>query len=350
MSDTNIKSFVVFDLETNGLPSHQFNKCSITEISLYGFSVNNVYDTKKILKDVEAGVEELVERPPELPRCLHKLTMMVNPLRAIHPDAEKVTGLSNEMLEHESSFDKNTAECLNNFLNRLERPICLVAHNGKGFDFPILRYVYDRIEMSLPSSVYCVDSLNIFREIDEKRENLKQEEKAETKIENQENLSEFSVISDSLEIKIENQENLSEFSITSDPLEENALINWQANNETTPKVINKTCKRSHDESTSGDSNSSIVLKENLSKKFKARRSLFSDDFQPKNKFPKKGEYKLGTIYQRCFAEEPKNLHRAESDVEILTKLILHYGMDFLACAEERKELFSSIPKLGTRIH
>ena len=96
MPDKNIKTFVVFDLETNGLPNHQFNKCSITEISLYGFSVNNVYnvgaDTPKILKDVETGVEELAKSSPELPRCLHKLTMMVNPLRAIHPDAEKVTG------------------------------------------------------------------------------------------------------------------------------------------------------------------------------------------------------------------------------------------------------------------
>lgn len=51
------------------------------------------------------------------------------------------------MLENESPFDKNTAECLNNFLNRLEHPICLVAHNGLDFDFPILRYVYERIEM-----------------------------------------------------------------------------------------------------------------------------------------------------------------------------------------------------------
>lgn len=57
------------------------------------------------------------------------------------------TGLSNEMLENESPFDENTAKCLNNFLNRMERPICLVAHNGYGFDFPILRYVYDKIEM-----------------------------------------------------------------------------------------------------------------------------------------------------------------------------------------------------------
>lgn len=174
----------------------------------------------------------------------------------------------------------------------------------------------------MPEQVYCVDSYKIFREIDEIRENLKQEQKDK--------------------ISEENQENLSTFSIASDPLEECQQIDWQKNNETTPKVVNKAEKRCND-----DSNSSA---ENTPKTLKARRSLFSDDFEPKSKFPKKGEYKLGSVYQRCFAEVPKNLHRAESDVESLTKLILYYGLDFLACAEERKELFTSVPKLGTKIH
>lgn len=178
----------------------------------------------------------------------------------------------------------------------------------------------------MPSSLYCVDSLKIFREIDEKREKL-----------NQMNVEEEAEINTT-----ESQENLPEFSVTSDPLDENTRINWQAINETTPRVVNKTNKRHNDAAT--------VLKEHQSKKFKACRSLFSDVFTPQNKYPKKGEYTLGAIYERYFSEEPKNLHRAEADVEILTKLILHYGMDFLACAEERKELFSSIPKLGTRIH
>lgn len=95
MSDKTIKSFVVFDLETNGLPSHQFNTCSITEICLYGFSAHNVFNldnnTKNVLEGAE-GLDELVSRSPDLPRCLHKLTMMINPLRIIYPEAEKITG------------------------------------------------------------------------------------------------------------------------------------------------------------------------------------------------------------------------------------------------------------------
>lgn len=57
------------------------------------------------------------------------------------------TGLSNDMLENEAPFDRSTAECLNNFLERLHQPICMVAHNGWTFDFPVMRYVYEKIKM-----------------------------------------------------------------------------------------------------------------------------------------------------------------------------------------------------------
>lgn len=76
-----------------------------------------------------------------------------------------------------------------------------------------------------------------------------------------------------------------------------------------------------------------------------RRSLFSDNFSPKTKFPKKGSYVLGNVYERVFKTPAENLHRAESDVAILTKLILHYGLNFLAYAEERKQLFKNVPDL-----
>lgn len=77
------------------------------------------------------------------------------------------------------------------------------------------------------------------------------------------------------------------------------------------------------------------------------RSLFSQPFQPKTKFPKKGTYVLGNIFERIFQKPAVNAHRAESDVEILTQLILHYGLIFLANVEERKRSFAEVPKLGS---
>lgn len=73
------------------------------------------------------------------------------------------------------------------FLNQLQAPICLVAHNGFRFDFPILRKELDtavnvnfaisksvwfRFSLAIlwqgvdcGSDIYCADSLEIFRSI-----------------------------------------------------------------------------------------------------------------------------------------------------------------------------------------
>ncbi|XP_065357395.1 uncharacterized protein LOC135951639 [Calliphora vicina] len=350
-----IKTFVVLDLETNGLPSQQFNTCAITELSLYTFSAKCLtdkdIDTKLALKDVtEEGVEGFDQQPPELPRVLNKLTLMINPRRMINPIAEKVTGLSNEMLENESSFDKDTAECLNLFLERLEKPICMVAHNGWTFDYPVIRYVYDKLNMSLPSSVFCVDSLKAFREIDEKYDKIKETKKVMNILE-----AEAKELNDEQAVTYEKEEVLN--TITSDPLEQNSQINWQRDNETTPHRKKNTEKRTYSTLTNDDDNNtanSAADGESPAKKRSVslcvRRSLFADNFKPKTKYPPKGVYQLGNIYKRCFQKDPVNLHRAESDVEILSKLILHYGLDFLAYAEERKQLFTNVPKLGSSIY
>lgn len=43
------------------------------------------------------------------------------------------------MLEHLNKFDENTVELINCFINQLSKPVCLVAHNGNQFDFPLLQ-------------------------------------------------------------------------------------------------------------------------------------------------------------------------------------------------------------------
>lgn len=100
-NEESIKSFVVFDLETNGLPEQQFNACSITELSMYAFSSEclkqcalDAQDYVKKFKtdDLMEGIARLDVEIPELPRCLHKLTLMVNPMRMIHPEVERITG------------------------------------------------------------------------------------------------------------------------------------------------------------------------------------------------------------------------------------------------------------------
>lgn len=50
----------------------------------------------------------------------------------------KSPGLDNFLLEYINKMDDNTIDLINSFLNQLKKPVCLVAHNGNKFDYPIL--------------------------------------------------------------------------------------------------------------------------------------------------------------------------------------------------------------------
>lgn len=191
-----------------------------------------------------------------------------------------------------------------------------------------------------------MDSLKAFREIDEKEVQIENATKVLQVIAHMENEDEETSLK---QVAIE--EVTETFTVvTSDPLDENNRINWQQTNETTPhrkkRNLSTIINEEESYSSSSSSSSSLSPKHKRLASLDVRRTLFSDNFSPKTKYPKKGVYKLGNIYERIFKMPAENLHRAESDVAILTKLILHYGLDFLAYAEERKQSFNKVPKLG----
>lgn len=306
-----IATFAVIDLETNGLPELQFNKCSITELSIIAFS--SKYEGKQTEKQsttVRKGDHLLSPKSiPELPRALHKLNLMVNPLGSIGPEAEEKTGLNNWMLKHERPFDKSTADLLISFLQRLQQPVCLVAHNGLGFDFPVLRYVMKKLDLKFPSSIVCVDSWKAFQAIDAEIEINANIENAneDTKRENDNEINPETTSSKQVLLPI------------------NAPIDWQKINETTP---HKPCKTYH--------------RKCLSESPPAKRSLLSASK------PVKGYYQLGNIYKRIFQEDFKDLHRAENDVVVLSKLILHYGLAFIEYANNNALSLNDVPSLDER--
>jgi DNA polymerase III alpha subunit (gram-positive type) len=144
-----IKTFAFLDLETTGLPTHESNLTRITELCIVACSTQHF----KIHCQ---------------PRVVHKLSMCFNPCRNISKISAQITGLTDELLKDESEFSENSGNVLVHFLQQLPQPVCLVAHNGNNFDYPILKAHLMSVNKYLPDTIMCCDSLKIFRETNSK--------------------------------------------------------------------------------------------------------------------------------------------------------------------------------------
>ncbi|KAJ8733612.1 hypothetical protein PYW07_014163 [Mythimna separata] len=68
-------------------------------------------------------------------------------------------------------FSLDSYNNIDKFLNQQEKPVCIVAHNGTTFDFPILKRELQRLNVSLSSDILCADSLYIYYDILENFDN-----------------------------------------------------------------------------------------------------------------------------------------------------------------------------------
>jgi three prime repair exonuclease-1 len=76
-------------------------------------------------------------------------------MATVMPDVASITSLDNYNLSGQAMFDKNTGEMLNIFLTRLPSPVCIVAHNGNLYDFPLLKAEMEKAGTKLESQI-CV--------------------------------------------------------------------------------------------------------------------------------------------------------------------------------------------------
>ncbi|KAK3762275.1 hypothetical protein RRG08_037925 [Elysia crispata] len=144
-SDTPPQTFVFYDTEGTGLPM-EGDLPKFTELSFLAVSR-----------------KELTERDKS-PRILNKLTLTFNPKKQLTSSAKTLSGLTNELLESSATFSEQVPMVIS-FLKGLPQPVCLVAHSGNKFDFPLLvRHLEDagRSVQDLPS-VVCADSFPAFK-------------------------------------------------------------------------------------------------------------------------------------------------------------------------------------------
>lgn len=79
-------------------------------------------------------------------------------------------GLNNDNLYQQKDFDSEVGDLILLFLRRLEPPVCLVAHNGSRFDFPLLAAELQSTGCSPlllvnNQPVLCIDTWEMFRDL-----------------------------------------------------------------------------------------------------------------------------------------------------------------------------------------
>ncbi len=125
------ETLIFFDLDTTDLkgPNHLFK---MTELSMCA---------------VERGHFLSNIRSTQVPRVLNRLNLCVNPTVPFHPEAAKASKLNLPILEGQKPFDANIFDAIQSFIGRLKAPICLIAHKGFDFDFPLLKSEINSIGM-----------------------------------------------------------------------------------------------------------------------------------------------------------------------------------------------------------
>lgn len=116
----------------------------------------------------------------------NSIKLVFKPEKEIEKKATELTGLCADNLKDQEIFNEKTIELLNLFLSRLKKPVCLLAHNGNRFDFPILQATINKIQKEIMPGLWCADTIKCFKAIDkckqEEKENaLKKEGNSNTK-------------------------------------------------------------------------------------------------------------------------------------------------------------------------
>ena len=327
-----IKTLVYFDLEATGLKNS--GRPRITELSFVAVNSMDVLELKSKLKmhliEGKTDVESI------LPRILNKLTVCVYPMAIIRPEVSEITGLDNYNLSGQSMFERKTGELLNSFLAHLTPPLCLVAHNGDKYDFPLLKAELGKVGITLPINTLCADSYLGIKEITSKKEEILHSE-TEHMMDNQMDIeiakiSETPIVTQILdaeygEIEKENSKTPQKSLILTNSIDaqnvQNVFKNTLGNSEITP---NNKLTRLSDLEKRMQIQTAFRLKSKKKLEFFARK-------RPKS-------YSLINLHQHLLGSLPTQSHGAEADCLTLLRTTAVLGMEWVQWVQDNSYLIS----------
>jgi three prime repair exonuclease-1 len=350
-----IRTFVYFDLEATGLKSS--GRPRVCEISLVAVDASDIQDLhESLLKSISARTNEdsIIQVETSSPRIVNKLTLCVYPMAIIDPLVSDMTGLDNYNLTDQSKFDRNIGNLLDIFLSCLPSPVCLVAHNGSKYDFPLLKAEMEKVGTKLGSKILCVDSYLGIKSIIKNSQQIGNELKAVTELVN---VGEFDKVMmegtcthcAQLKTKIECN-GVKQLSSCSKTLEEN-LIHQEAGHSINA-IPASTVSQQKNEATPTRSISLLYPKRrpkkfkiiNHADKSKCRKKLeFSDSNVPTS-------FSLINLHKHFFGCLPNKSHGAEVDCLALMRITAMLGNDWLEWAQqnctqfEECEIMWSMPR------
>lgn len=152
-----IETFVFMDLEATGLPPSQ---PKIAEMCL--FAVNrHAFENPQYSNSSPIPV-------PLFPRLVDKLCICINPDKPFTPGASSITGLNNKAFTEnkKQSFNIHIKHITAAFFSRQYPPICLVAHGGDRYDFPLLKAELAALGISALDEIYCADTVKAMKALD----------------------------------------------------------------------------------------------------------------------------------------------------------------------------------------
>lgn len=143
-----IATYVFLDLQSNCVPQSN-REVEITELCMLAIKHSHIAKKKKDQED---------------PRIQHKLQMCFNPKSSLNQNASD-TGLTEDLLKNEATFNMEVCQLIKAFIDSLEAPVCLVAHDGFQFHYPLLVQHLNEFGVKLRKDIVCTDSLYAFLEI-----------------------------------------------------------------------------------------------------------------------------------------------------------------------------------------